>query len=611
MSEERKTTGNRTVAVSPGHFGQGGAHRFRSGEKAKDAAGTYRKLLAFYVKEARSLFLVFLLMLLDSALVISGPYFVGKAINAMEGRVQLSAVSHFVLILLTIYIADTFLTISQGMMMNRVSQRIVQDLRRALFDKFQSLPLSYHDRHTHGELMSRMTNDVDNISQTIAQSTVQLVSALVTLVGSVVLMLVLNVYLTITTMIAVPLVYVLTRFIAGRSRRFFREQQASLGELNGMTEESIAGQKMIKAFNMEEKISDDFIRKNEKLRETSVRAQIWSGTLMPFMNIITNLIYALVASVGGILAIRAVIPIGTIASFITYSRHFTFPLNNIAGMFNNLQSALAGAERVFEVMAEPDEPGDRQGAIEMGTPKGDVCFSGVSFSYLPEKKVLERVSFSVKPGQRIALVGPTGAGKTTIIQLLARFYDVTEGAIFLDGVDIRDYRRDSLRRAFSVVLQDTCLFTGTIADNIRYARPEAGDEEVEEAAKAANAHAFIMRLRNGYQTQVSGESDSLSQGQRQLLAISRAVLSGAPILILDEATSNVDTHTELSIQEAIRKLSHGCTSFVIAHRLSTIRDADMIFVVMDGKIVERGTHGELLACRGEYAKMHNSQYNNC
>jgi len=388
----------------------------------------------------------------------------------------------------------------------------------------------------------------------------------------------------------------------------FGGQMRALGQLNGMIEEAVGGQRIIKAFQMEHRIIAQFDETNKDLLHYSTRAQVWAGLLMPFMNVVNNLGYTGVAFVGGVLATRGVVTIGTIGSFVTYARQFTFPLNNIAGMYNSLQSALAGAERVFELLDEPEEPEDTPGAVDIGIPKGGVRFENVTFAYVPGVDVLQNVSFEVKAGQKVALVGETGAGKTTIVNLLARFYDAGSGTVYIDGLDIQNYRRDSLRRAFSVVLQDTCLFTGTIADNIRYGRPEATDEEVAEAARAANADAFIRRLKHGYGTLVRGDSDSLSQGQRQLLAIARAALCRAPILILDEATSSVDTRTEKRIQEALLRLTAGCTSFVIAHRLSTIRDADVIMVVEGGQIAEAGPHTELLARGGIYARMHASQF---
>ena len=599
--------------ITPGRpGGRGPMDRFAPTEKAKDAKGTFRKLLKFYFKEAKSLFAVLILLLAETVLSVSIPYFIGRAIDALNktdnGFVNFNSAYIIAVILVAVYVGSWILNTSHGILMNAASQRIVRTLRKSLFDKLQKLPLTYHDTHTHGELMSRLTNDIDNISVTIAQSTTQLVSAAITIIGSLVMMLVLSPHMTLAAVITVPLVFLLTKFVAGRSRKLFKSQAKELGRLNGAIEESIGGQKIIKAFNMEQKIIDKFDITNKELLKYAVRANIWSGLLMPFMNVITNLGYVCVASVGGILVVNKIIDIGVIASFTVYSRQFTFPLNNIAGMFNSLQSALAGAERVFEILDESEEPEDKENSVDIGTPKGNVKFENVTFAYAPGVNVLKNVSFEVKAGQKVALVGATGAGKTTIVNLLTRFYDATGGTVYIDKTDIKNYKRDSLRRAFSVVLQDTCLFTGTIADNIRYGKPEATDEEVAEAAKAANADVFIRRLKHGYNTIVRGDTDFLSQGQRQLLAISRAALCRSPILILDEATSSVDTRSELHIQEALLRLAEGCTSFVIAHRLSTIRDADIIMVVKDGGIEESGSHDELIAKKGLYAQMYFSQF---
>ena len=593
--------------------GSGQLDRFGPKQKAKDAKGTFGKLLKFYFKEAKSLFAVIGLILAETVITVAVPYVIGKAVDALDNpEIAGSGNFRFVyicaVILAALYVSGWILNSLQGLIMNAASQRIVRTLRKALFDKLQKLPLTYHDTHTHGELMSRLTNDIDNISVTIAQSTTQLVSAAITIVGSLVMMLLLSGYMTLAALVTVPLVFVLTKFISGKSRIMFKGQQRELGKLNGAIEEAIGGQKIIKAFNMEQKITDDFNETNKEMLKYAVKANIWSGILMPFMNVITNLGYVCVASVGGILAVKEIISVGIISSFLVYSRQFAFPLNNIASMFNSLQSALAGAERVFEILEEAEEPEDSPDAIDIGDPKGSVKFEDVTFAYVPGVNVLKNVSFEVKPGQKVALVGATGVGKTTIVNLLTRFYDATSGTVYIDGVDIKNYKRDSLRRAFSVVLQDTCLFTGTIADNIRYGRPEASDEEITEAANAANADVFIRRLKHGYNTIVKGDADSLSQGQRQLLAISRAALCQSPILILDEATSSVDTRTELHIQEAVMRLTSGRTSFVIAHRLSTIRDADVIMAVKDGCIEESGSHDELIAKNGLYAQMYYSQF---
>ena len=592
----------------PGPRGRGGGRagdRFAPKEKAKNAKGTFIRLLKFFAKEGRMLFWVTGVLLIYAGLGVFGPYLIGRCVDALAGKggVDLTLAYRYGAYLLTVYIILWLLNISQGLMMNIASQRIIRSMRKTLFDKMQTLPLMFHDVHSHGELMSRLTNDIDNISTTIAQLTTEVISAAITVIGSLAMMLYLSPILTLTVMITVPLLFLATGLIAKKSRVLFVGQQRELGRLNGMIEENITGQKMVVAFHMQDRVVDSFKRHNLQMKQYSIGAQIWSGFLMPFMHILTNLSYVSVMFVGGMLAVASPGMIGTVASFGTYSRQFAMPLNNIAGLFNNIQSALAGAERVFEILDEADEPEDAPGAVDIGVPRGEVEFRDVSFAYIPGVDVLNHVSFKVQPGQKVALVGETGAGKTTIVNLLTRFYDATEGEVLIDGLDIKSYKRESLRNAFSVVLQDTCLFTGSIADNIRYAVPGASQEDVEGAAAAANADSFIRRLKNGYNTRVSGETDALSQGQRQLLAISRAVLCRAPILILDEATSSVDTRTELRIQDALMKLAQGRTTFVIAHRLSTIRDADLIMVVKDGVIAESGSHAELIAGGGDYAAM--------
>ena len=586
---------------------RGPAGRFGPAEKAKNPRGAFKKLIDYYLREAKQLFIVTGLLLVAAGINVAVPYYIGRGVDAMAGTADLPLAYRFGFSLLVMYVILWLLNISQGLIMNVTSQRIVRTLRYNLFDKLQRLPLKYHDTHMHGELMSRLTNDIDNISGTIAQSTTELINAVVTIAGSLIMMLILNPILTAVAMATIPLVFLLTRTIAKHSRVMFAGQQKELGGLNSLIEESITGHKMVQAFNMQERVIATFKEKNIKMRHYSVRAQIWSGILMPFMNVITNLGYVGVMFTGGVLAVGNPMMLGTVASFGSYSRQFAFPLNNIAGIFNNLQSALAGAERVFEVLEEEDEPEDDKDAIDIGVPKGMVEFRNVSFAYAPGVNVLKNVSFTVSPGQKVALVGETGAGKTTIVNLLTRFYDATDGEVLIDGRDIKKYKRESLRNAFSVVLQDTCLFTGSIADNIRYAVPNATQPEIEAAAVSANADIFIKRLKNGYETPVSGETDALSQGQRQLLAISRAVLCRSPILILDEATSSVDTHTELRIQEAFMRLAQGRTTFVIAHRLSTIRDADVIIVVKDGGIIESGPHGRLMELGGVYTAMFESQ----
>jgi len=604
MSERRSAADINVPAIGMLSRGGGpgrGADRFIPKEKAKDAKGTLRKLIKFYLSEGRSLLAALILLAAVTAISVFIPRIVGLAVDAIDAGISIAL---FIAVLTIAYLLSVLLNAAQGVVMNAASQRIVRSLRKSLFDKLQKLPLTYHDTHTHGELMSRLTNDVDNISSTIAQSTTQLASAAIMLAGTLIMMFTLSVKLTGAALVTVPLVIALTRIVAGLARKLFKEQQNALGRLNGLAEETISGQKIVKAFNMERKVVDRFAGINDELYEAARKAQIRSGVLMPLTAIISNIGYLCVAAVGGILIIRGNVTVGIVASFLTYSKQFAMPLNNVAGTFTNLQAALAGAERVFEVLAESDEPDDPPDAAEMSNPQGSVRFENVRFAYTPGKDILKGVSFSVAPGQKAAFVGETGAGKTTIANLISRFYDVTDGAVYIDGVDIRKYRRNDLRRAFSVVLQDTCLFTGTIADNIRYGRPEASDQEVIEAARTGGAYEFIVRLKDGFDTIVSGDSETLSQGQRQLLSISRAVLCKAPILILDEATSNVDTRTEKRIQEAMLRLQSGATSFVIAHRLSTIRDADIIFVISDGMIAESGTHSELIALGGRYAALY-------
>ena len=602
----------RKIISSFGIQGRGGANamsRFAPKEKAKNAKGAFKKLFRFYIKEAKTLLIASGLLLVAAIAGVLAPWLIGMSVNAMiaENGVDFSLIYKYGAALLTIYVTIWFVNVIQGLVMNKVSQRIVRTLRKTLFDKMQRLPLMYHDTHTHGELMSRLTNDIDNISGTITQSTTELINASINIVGSLIMMLILSPAMTFASMLTVPLVLLLTKTISKRSKVMFIGQQRELGKLNGLIEESITGRRMVIAFNMREQMIDSFKGRNKEMKNYAVKAQIWAGLLMPFMNVITNLGYVCVMFTGGMLAVGNSLTVGTVASFGSYSRQFTFPLNNIAGMYNNLQSALAGAERVFEVLEEENDPEDVNNAVDIGMPRGEVEFRNVSFFYIPGIKVLKNVSFKVQQGQKIALVGETGAGKTTIVNLITRFYDATEGEVLIDGRSIKEYKRNSLRNAFSVVLQDTCLFAGSIADNIRYAVPEATIEEVVQAAITSNADKFIRRLKNGYDTIVSGESDVLSQGQRQLLAISRAVLCAAPILILDEATSSVDTRTELKIQQALMRLCEKRTTFVIAHRLSTIRDADIIMVVNNGEIIECGTHDVLIALEGVYKAMFDSQ----
>lgn len=590
-------------------FGHGAARGPVS--KPKNFSGTLKRLWQAFGKEKKLLPIVFGIVFVDALLMLSAPYLIGKSIDAMTGGEEaLSFLSIIILALLGSYILDGALTFLQSWLMAGISQRIVTNLRQTLFDKLQKLPIAYFDARTHGELMSRLTNDIDNVSNSISQSTTQLMSGGIVLLGSLVMMLVLSPILTLACLITVPLVFLLTRTIAKRTSVLFKNQQMELGKLNGHIEETISGIQVVQAFNYEQKAIEDFTTINDRLCKVGMKAQVWTGFLMPIMNVINNLGFAMVAIVGGVLAVKGLITVGVIASFLSYSRQFVRPLNDLANIFNVLQSGVAGAERVFEVLDEQEEPVDSPGATVLAQPKGHVVFDQVSFGYRPDQLILKNISFEAQAGSTIALVGPTGAGKTTIVNLLTRFYDVTAGTIYLDGKDIREYTRDSLRRSFGFVLQDTYLFSGTIKENIMYGKPDATDTEVVAAAKMANADVFINRLPMRYDTMLTENGGNLSQGQRQLLAIARVILAKPSLLILDEATSSIDTRTELNIQDALLTIMEGRTSFVIAHRLNTIRDADTIMVVDQGEIVEKGSHDELIEQKGTYYQLFYNQFKN-
>ncbi|ATF12051.1 ABC transporter ATP-binding protein [Brevibacillus sp. HB1.4B] len=590
-------------------FGHGAARGPVS--KPKNFSATLKRLWQAFGKEKKLLPIVFVIVFVDGLLMLSAPYLIGKSIDTMTGGEEaLSFLSIIILALLGSYILDGALTFLQSWLMAGISQRIVTNLRQALFDKLQKLPIAYFDERTHGELMSRLTNDIDNVSNSISQSTTQLMSGGIVILGSLVMMLVLSPILTLACLITVPLVFLLTRTIAKRTSVLFKNQQMELGKLNGHIEETISGIQVVQAFNYEQKAIEDFTTINDRLCKIGMKAQVWTGFLMPIMNVINNLGFAMVAIVGGVLAVKGLITVGVIASFLSYSRQFVRPLNDLANIFNVLQSGVAGAERVFEVLDEQEEPLDSPGATVLAQPKGHVVFDQVSFGYRPDQPILKNISFEAQAGSTIALVGPTGAGKTTIVNLLTRFYDVTSGTIYLDGKDIREYSRDSLRRSFGFVLQDTYLFSGTIKENIMYGKPDATDTEVVAAAKMANADVFINRLPMRYDTMLTENGGNLSQGQRQLLAIARVILAKPSLLILDEATSSIDTRTELNIQDALLTIMEGRTSFVIAHRLNTIRDADTIMVVDRGEIVEKGSHDELIEQKGTYYQLFYNQFKN-
>lgn len=607
MTEHKGTYGEvPTIGRRPG----AGAQRFNPGEKPKNTRGVLRRLFAMMMVFRRQLALTVSLTVLSSGIAVLGPLLIGKAINAFQPKTQSVDAGLLQVILLSLaacYVGSWLIDSAGGVLMAQVTQRFVKDIRRQFYAKLQRLPLNFYDTRSHGDTMSRITNDVDNISGTISQATTQLVASICTIGGTFVMMLILSPILTAVAMVSILLFSLLSKTITTKSRKYFLGQQRKLGALNAMVEENIVGLKMVKAFNRQSRVMEGFETVNAQLCEDSTKAQTWAGYMMPFMNVINNISFALIACVGGVLTIQNMATVGLVVSFLTYSKQFGMPLNNLAGMFNNIQSALAGAERVFEILDEAEELRDCEGANELSDVRGAVEFDNVSFGYMPEKLVLRHVSFSIAPGEVVALVGETGAGKTTVVNLLTRFYELTSGQILIDGQNIAGATRTSLQKCFSVVLQDTCLFTGTILDNIKYSRPDATEADVVRAAQLAHADEFINRLPKGYDTVVTGSADNLSLGQRQLIAIARAMLCDAPILILDEATSSVDTKTEKEIQKAMLTLMHNRTSFLIAHRLSTIRDANKIMVLDRGEIVEMGSHAELMHMRGMYFKMVMSQ----
>jgi ATP-binding cassette, subfamily B, multidrug efflux pump len=586
-----------------------GAHFMRKVEKAKNPRGTMLRLWIYLRRQRAALIVAALAVIGTTGLTLMGPYLLGQAIDQAMIKGDLPALARTCALMLVVYALNSLLTWVQAYFMAGASQRTVRDLRNDLFENLQTLSLRFFDQRAHGDLMSRLTNDMENISMVLAQGVTQLVSGVLTLIGVAVVMLILNWRLAIVTLVTIPVtMLVLTRWVGSRTRAGFRQQQSSLGKLNGIIEETISGQRVVKAYGREQTVMEEFSIANESLRHASTQAQIYSGFIGPMMNFVNNIGLAIVAGVGGWMTLQGLATVGTIASFINYARQFGRPLNEIASLYNAIQSAVAGAERVFETIDEVPEQVDAPDALPLSQVKGDVVFDDVSFAYEEGVPVLKHISLHAEPGQVVALVGPTGAGKTTIVNLLTRFYDIHGGRICIDGRDICDIKRDDLRRQLGIVLQDTFLFADTVMANIRYGRPDATDDDVIAAARLANADQFIHRLPHGYDTMLSERAGNLSQGQRQLLAIARAILADPSILVLDEATSSVDTRTEQHIQEAMLRLMTGRTSFVIAHRLSTIRNADQILVINHGELIEQGRHEELLARRGFYYNLYTSQF---
>lgn len=577
-------------------------------EKARDVRGTLRRLLR-YLRPYRGHFAaVFLLALLATALSLLGPFLMGRAIDeAIRGR-DAGLLLRIVLLMGGTYLLAWGARYAENVILARASQQAMRTLRRDLFCHLQTLPLRFFDARPHGELMSRLTNDLEAINRVLSQNVLQLFSGALTVVGILVMMFSLNPLLALGSLVAFPLMLGLVGWVGKRTRKGFREYQKRLGELNGQLEETYSGQRVVLAFGRGEEVLRAFSQANAAVRDTGIRAQTYALLVPPMMGILSNANIAVLAGLGGWLTILGRASVGTIAAFVSYSRQFAEPLRMLGDLYNQVQSALAGAERVFETLDTPPDPPDAPGALEPTAIRGHVELRHVHFSYVPGTPVLTDVSLEARPGQTIALVGPTGAGKTTIASLLARFYDLDAGEILVDGVDIRKFRRQGLRRQIGIVLQQTFLFADTVMENIRYGRLDATDAEVVQAAVLAHADPFIRKLPDGYQTLLTERGANLSEGQRQLIAIARAILADPRILILDEATSSVDTRTEVALQAGLRAVMRGRTSFVIAHRLSTIRNADQVVVIDGGRVVERGTHDELLAARGVYWRLYTSQF---
>lgn len=584
-------------------------HR-KKAEKIKDIKGTIKRLLGYLIEKKFNIFIVFVLCFITTLISILGTRLNGYTIDNFIETGDMNGLGLICIVLVLMYLVNIFSTYYQNMVMLKIAQRVSATMRKDLFTALQKLPLKYFDSNSSGDLMSRLTNDVDNINTTLSQSVTQLFSGIINIIGMFIAMILLSPILTLIGMITIPLTFMTTKTLAKKTQRFFVKQQRELGILNGYIEEMVSGQKVVLLFSEEEKVKLEFSEINERLTKSAIFAQGVSSFMGPINNFINNISYLIISVVGGYLILKgSAITVGIVFSFLLYMRNFTRPINEIMNLFNTIQSALAGAERVFEVIDEEKE-NDKDDAIDIDNIEGHVELKDVTFSYTNGKEILKNVSLEAKKGEVIAIVGPTGAGKTTIVNLLTKFYNIDSGKILIDGKNIDEITRESLRKMVAMVLQDTYLFSETVSENIRYGRLEASDEEVIEAAKMADAHHFIKQLPQGYDTILADNGENLSQGQRQLLAIARAILSNASILILDEATSSIDTRTEVLIQNAMLKLMEGKTTFVIAHRLSTIKNADKILALKDGEIIESGTHDELLAKEGFYANLYNSQFKN-
>jgi len=585
-----------------------GPHGGGAVEKAKDARGAFNRLVSYLGDYKALLVVIAVLTAASSLLALAGPYLIGVAIDTTIITGDIPGLVRISTLLAGIYIFSSLVSMASGWVMAIISQRSLMKLRKELFEHIQTLSLGFFDKRMSGDLMSRLTNDVDAIGRAISQNVTSLISSAITLVGILVMMFGLNVWLALASLLVFPLMVGLTAVVGKRTRTGFRELMAEMGSLNSIIQETITGQRVVIAFEQQGSVNRKFDSSNEKVKEISVKANTYAMLMMPLMGILSNVNIAIVAGIGAWMTLQGMATIGLIATFITYSRRFADPLRQFSNIYNSIQSALAGAERIFEVIDTVPELTDSPNAISVDDFEGLVEFEDVDFEYVPGVPVLKGVSLKAEPGQTIALVGPTGAGKTTIVNLLTRFYDIKDGSIRIDGTDIREIKKDDLRRQLGIVLQDVFLFSGTVMENIRYGKLDATDEDCIRAAELANADGFIRRLPKGYETELSERAGNLSQGQRQLISIARALVADPAILILDEATSSVDTRTEIQIQEAFRTLMKGRTSFVIAHRLSTIRRADRVIVIDDGEIIERGTHRELMEKRGFYYRVYMSQF---